>query len=63
MSAKADIAPPKTINLGCLIAIMAAMKNVLSPISETKMTLRLATKACKKPTFLIVPEVGSRFGS
>lgn len=63
IKAKADIAPTKTISLGCLIAIIAAMKNVLSPISETRMTLRLATKACKNPTFsTIVPDVVSGFG-
>lgn len=63
ISASADIAPPKTISLGCLIAIIAAMKKVLSPISETKMTLRLATKACRNPTFsMTVPDVVSGFG-
>lgn len=47
---KAEIAPPKTVNLGCLIAIIAAMKNVLSPISDTRITDKLATNPCRKPT-------------
>ena len=32
------------------MAMMAAMKKVLSPISETMMTEKAATKAWKKPT-------------
>ena len=34
----------------CLMAMMAAMKKVLSPISETMMTEKAATKAWKNPT-------------
>lgn len=45
MRAKADIAPAKTVLLGCRIAIIAAMKNVLSPISETNITEIEATNA------------------
>lgn len=29
-------APEKTVNRGCLVAMMAAMRNVLSPISDTR---------------------------
>ena len=35
---KAPMAPAKTVNLGCRMAIIAAMKKVLSPISETRIT-------------------------
>lgn len=38
MTASAPIAPANTVSLGCLIAIIAAMKNVLSPNSETTIT-------------------------
>ena len=41
----ASIAPVNTIDLACLIDIMAAIKNVLSPSSETMMTDKEATKA------------------
>ncbi|KAJ8922467.1 hypothetical protein NQ315_007495 [Exocentrus adspersus] len=51
ISTKADIAPANTVSLGCLMAMIAAMKNVLSPISDTSITLRLATKAWMNPTF------------
>ncbi len=34
----ADMAAMKTVDLECLIAIMAAMKNVLSPNSDTIIT-------------------------
>lgn len=37
-------------DLEYFIAMMAAMKNVLSPISETIMTENEATKAWKNPT-------------
>lgn len=47
------MAPANTVNLGCLIAIIAAIKNVLSPISDTSITLREATKACTNPTFRV----------
>lgn len=46
---KAEIAPTKTVSRGCLIAIMAAMKNVLSPNSDTIITENDATNAWKKP--------------
>lgn len=50
ISARAVIAPMNTVNLGCFIAIIAAMKNVLSPNSDTTMTDKEAMKACRKPT-------------
>jgi len=50
MAAKAAMAPAKTVSRGCLMAIMAAMKKVLSPNSETIITEKEATKAWKKPT-------------
>lgn len=49
IKAKAKMAPAKTVSRGCLMAIIAAIKNVLSPISETKITDRAAAKAWKKP--------------
>lgn len=60
IKAKAVIAPVNTVNLGCFIAMIAAMKNVLSPISDTKITEIEATNACTKPRFspgtaLVVP--------
>lgn len=45
IKAKAAMAPAKTVILGCLMAIMAAMKKVLSPNSETTITERAATNA------------------
>lgn len=45
MSARALIAPTKTVDLGCLIAIIAAIKKVLSPNSETNITDSDATNA------------------
>lgn len=50
ISARALIAPMNTVNLGCFIAIIAAIKNVLSPNSDTTMTDRDAMKAWRKPT-------------
>lgn len=41
-------APANTVSRECRMAIIAAMKNVLSPISLTKMTEIEATKACQK---------------
>lgn len=38
ISAKAEMAPVNTVSLGCFMAIIAAIKNVLSPISETNIT-------------------------
>lgn len=52
MSARADIAPKKTVSLGCLIAIIAAIKKVLSPNSETTITDKDATKAWMNPRLL-----------
>ena len=49
ISAKALIAPMKTVNLGCFIAMIAAIKKVLSPNSETTITDKEAINACKKP--------------
>lgn len=49
INARALIAPANTVNLGCFIAIIAAMKNVLSPNSDTTITDKDAMKACKKP--------------
>jgi len=45
MSPSASIAPAKTVTLGFFIAKMAAMKNVLSPSSDTIMTDSDARKA------------------
>ena len=42
------IAPAYTINLPCLIASTAAMKNVLSPISVTSIIINELTVAEKK---------------
>lgn len=38
IKANAPIAPANTVKRGCLIAIIAAMKNVLSPNSDTSIT-------------------------
>lgn len=48
MRAKALIAPINTIIRGCFIAIMAAIKNVLSPISETRIRKNVFMKASIK---------------
>lgn len=50
ISARADIAPANTVIRECRIAIIAAMKNVLSPNSETTITESDATKACTNPS-------------
>lgn len=50
ISTSAAIAPVNTIIRGCRIAIMAAIKNVLSPNSENKIIDNVSTKACKNPT-------------
>lgn len=50
MMASADMAPAKTVILECRMAMMAAMKNVLSPSSETIIIERDATKACTNPS-------------
>jgi len=49
INARALIAPDNTVSLGCFIAIIAAMKNVLSPNSDTMITDKDATIACRKP--------------
>jgi len=51
MKARAEIAPPNTVRRGCLIAMMAAIKKVLSPSSETTIIEREAIKACMNPRF------------
>ena len=66
ITARADIAPRKTwrkkqnlgqssnnlptVSLLLLIARIAAMKKVLSPISETRITDKDSTKPCRKPS-------------
>ena len=45
ISAKAAAAPTNTVRRGCRIAIMAAIKKVLSPNSDTMMTDRDAINA------------------
>ena len=49
MVANAEIAERKTVILLLVIAKMAAMKKVLSPNSETRMTLNASTNPCKNP--------------
>ena len=43
MTPSAKMAPAKTVARACLIAMIAAMKNVLSPNSETIITLQRKT--------------------
>lgn len=62
MRASADMAPANTVILECRMAIIAAMKNVLSPNSETTITERDAMKACVNPTLNQTPLLGSFFG-
>lgn len=50
ISTSAAIAPANTIMRGWRIAIIAAMKNVLSPNSENKIIEMVSTKACKNET-------------
>jgi len=45
MMPSAAMAPAKTVDLACFMAMMAAMKKVLSPNSETMITDMEATKA------------------
>lgn len=40
---RAEMAPKKTVSRECFIAMIAAMKKVLSPISETMITDNDAT--------------------
>ena len=46
---RADNAPLNTTILECFMDRMAAIKKVLSPISDTMMTESAAMKACMKP--------------
>lgn len=46
MTIKAEKAPEKTISRGCFIAIRAAIRKVLSPISEKTIIARERTKEC-----------------
>lgn len=48
MKPRATTAPVKTVSLECDMAIMAVMKNDLSPISEIMITDRDAITACTK---------------
>lgn len=45
MKVRAEAAPKKTVSRECFIAIIAAIKNVLSPISETIITDNAAMNA------------------
>lgn len=45
INTSAEMAPRNTVRRECFMAMIAAMKNVLSPISETIMTDSDATKA------------------
>lgn len=56
MRAKAPMAPLNTASLGCFMAMIAAMKKVLSPNSETTITDSEATNACKNPTLLLASD-------
>ena len=58
----AVIAPLNTISLGCRIAMMAAMKNVLSPSSETIITDKEAMKPWANPTSLVADVAATVFG-
>ncbi len=53
MSASADMAARKTVSLSQVMAMMAAMKKVLSPISETRMTDSASTKPWRKPAWRV----------
>ena len=59
MTTNARMAPLNTTTLECLIAMMAAMKKVLSPNSETMMTESDATKPFVNPGSLAVAPVAS----
>lgn len=50
IEARAPIAPTKIVSRECRIAIIAAMKKVLSPSSETMITEIAATKPWRKPS-------------
>lgn len=58
MIPNANIAPVKTVTREYLIAMIAAIKKVLSPSSDTMMTDSEATKAWIKPrVFSLLTEV------
>lgn len=57
INARALIAPDNTVSLGCFIAMMAAIKNVLSPNSDTMMTDKDATTAWRKPNLSDLSDV------
>lgn len=61
IKAKAVMAPVKTTKRGWRIAIMAAMKNVLSPNSVNKITEMDAVNASKNPVLTGEPLVESAF--
>lgn len=52
MRARAAVAERKTVRLECRMAMIAAMKKVLSPSSETRIMLQEARKACVNPEVL-----------
>ena len=54
MRARAEMAPRKTVSLLEVMAMMAAMKKVLSPNSETKITDSDSTKPCRKPACFVL---------
>ena len=47
--ARADMAPANTVRRECLIDMIADMKKVLSPSSDTTITDNVAMNACIKP--------------
>ena len=49
MTASAPMAPAKTIARGCRMAMIAAMMNVSSPSSDTRIIARLELNASPKP--------------
>lgn len=49
MRTRAEMAPKNTVSRECFIAMMAAMKNVLSPISDTMITDKDAKKPWMNP--------------
>ena len=58
MVKSAEMAPRNTVSRECCMDMMAAMKNVLSPISETMMTEREAMKPWVKLTSIPPPSDG-----
>lgn len=49
MRTRAEMAPKNTVSRECFMAMMAAMKNVLSPISDTMITDKDAKKPWMNP--------------